>query len=599
MKRSSRKKRIAKLSKLGLSLAAITVLGGLVEPGVADFGLTKVYATEQADPALEARKAEIKTMIQSYRDLVGQIKALNPADYTEESWNKNYDGDVRIYLGAQSIATAYNDDLTFSSLSLDGVDSHQTLNELNATYLFGYQFVENAIPILKQAMADLVPVSKPIETPTDKPAETPVEQPEPTEKPVETPSIISTDSPTAPQLTSGQPTVEDGYDVVTLQYRDENGEDLGEDLMMVYPTSPQRITPPAIEGYEFKEASVGENYLMYSKPISLPYEHRFAQVLTEQDLNNHSNFLGGKIKEAQDSLRDGSAYTYILNYRKTSPSDQAPVEQPEPTEKPVETPTEKQVTSSEVRILNVDGATYWKGEELDKAVVGTTTVELEVGGDLAIPATVVPEGYEITDVRFNALSTGVKELPHTWAYEEYKNYTSAPMSVPEIDILVKPVSKPVETSVSTQPAETSVVTPANKPAETLGDPSVGKPAETLSETSATSPAETPTNVQPSTDPAGQSATEPTVLSKQASQAGTASPTGQSAPGKQETKQEAKEQAAPASPSKQATAKSAPTSQPQAKSLPATGEAHSVLHMTGMSLLGLAGLVVKRRSRKSS
>ncbi|WP_161950595.1 hypothetical protein, partial [Streptococcus suis] len=56
-------------------------------------------------------------------------------------------------------------------------------------------------------------------------------------------------------------------------------------------------------------------------------------------------------------------------------------------------------------------------------------------------------------------------------------------------------------------------------------------------------------------------------------------TGQSAPGKQETKQEAKEQAAPASPSKQATAKSAPTSQPQAKSLPATGEAHSVLHMT--------------------
>ncbi|WP_105116966.1 LPXTG cell wall anchor domain-containing protein [Streptococcus suis] len=76
-------------------------------------------------------------------------------------------------------------------------------------------------------------------------------------------------------------------------------------------------------------------------------------------------------------------------------------------------------------------------------------------------------------------------------------------------------------------------------------------------------------------------------------------TGQSAPGKQETKQETKEQAAPASQSKQATVKPAPTSQPQAKSLPATGEAHSVLHMTGMGLLGLAGLVVKRRSRKSS
>ncbi|HEM5102656.1 TPA: hypothetical protein U1230_001463 [Streptococcus suis] len=180
IKRSSSKKRLAKWSKLGVGLAAVTVLGGLVEPvGLADFGLTKVYATEQADPALEARKIEIKTMIQSYRDLVGQIKALNPADYTEESWNKNYDGDVRIYLGAQSIATAYNDDLTFSSLSLDGVDSHQTLNELNATYMFGYIYVENSIPVLKQAMADLVPVSESVETPTDKPAENPVEQPEP------------------------------------------------------------------------------------------------------------------------------------------------------------------------------------------------------------------------------------------------------------------------------------------------------------------------------------------------------------------------------------------------------------------------------------
>ncbi|MCK4025940.1 LPXTG cell wall anchor domain-containing protein [Streptococcus iners] len=170
IKRSSSQKQVHKWTRLGIGLLAVAVLGGLVEP--VDFkgvGSTEVYANEQVDPALEARKAEIKTMIQSYRDLVGQIKALNPSDYTEESWNRNYEGDVRIYLGAQSIATAYNDDLTFSSLSLDGVDNHQTLNELNATYLFGYQFVENAIPILKQAMADLVPVSKSLETPTDQP----------------------------------------------------------------------------------------------------------------------------------------------------------------------------------------------------------------------------------------------------------------------------------------------------------------------------------------------------------------------------------------------------------------------------------------------
>lgn len=52
MKRSSRKKRLAKLSKLGLSLAAVTVLGGLVEPvGLADFGLTKVYAETYVNTA--------------------------------------------------------------------------------------------------------------------------------------------------------------------------------------------------------------------------------------------------------------------------------------------------------------------------------------------------------------------------------------------------------------------------------------------------------------------------------------------------------------------------------------------------------------------
>ncbi|NQG30028.1 LPXTG cell wall anchor domain-containing protein [Streptococcus suis] len=80
---------------------------------------------------------------------------------------------------------------------------------------------------------------------------------------------------------------------------------------------------------------------------------------------------------------------------------------------------------------------------------------------------------------------------------------------------------------------------------------------------------------------------------------TAKPTEQSAPGKQATKQGDKEPAAPASQSKQSTVKPAPTSQPQAKSLPATGEVSSVLHLTGLGLLGLAGLVVKRRSRKSS
>ncbi|MGU7929840.1 LPXTG cell wall anchor domain-containing protein [Streptococcus suis] len=232
-----------------------------------------------------------------------------------------------------------------------------------------------------------------------------------------------------------------------------------------------------------------------------------------------------------------------------------------PTEKPVETPAEKQVISSEIRILNVDGATYWKGEGLDKAVVGTTTVELEVGGDLTIPATVVPEGYEITDVRFNVLSTGVKELPHTWTYEKYKNYTSAPMSVPEIDILVKPVSSPA--TPVTPPAETpSIESPVTPPADS-------KPTETSPVTNQS------TQNQPAQTGDLGSQTDKKPVSQPAQESQLAQPQ-----------------------VKQATVKPAPTSQSQAKSLPATGEASSVLHLTGLGLLGLAGLVVKRRQRKS-
>lgn len=546
MKRSSRKKRLAKLSKLGLSLAAVTVLGGLVEPmGLTDFGLTKVYATEQADPALEARKIEIKTMIQSYRDLVGQIKALNPADYTEESWNKNYDGDVRIYLGAQSIATAYNDDLTFSSLSLDGVDSHQTLNELNATYMFGYIYVENSIPVLKQAMADLVPVSESVETPTDKPAENPVEQPEPAG------DTNSTDTNTV------------NY---TIQLVDQDGQVL------------QTIQQSGVEGTE----------VTFDFPVI-------------------SGYRVGK-SEGFDSWTYGKGGTFRLVANKTVKVyyDKAPsidsLIRPEQRVEYQKVFDEFHTTilkAFEVykKELGVDDITY-EANDLEKIFADSNLSVLHSELVLEQRLFAKPVGRVLTDQDIiNAIGWTPEYWDHQIAYHKEITQKLEKAMANIAAAKATPTDKPAEPPVE-QPVDQPVETPADKPAETLVDPSVTKPLETPTETPANSPAETPTNVQPSADLVGQSATEPTVLSNQDSQAGTTSPTGQSAPGKQATKQGDKEPAAPASQSKQSTVKPASTSQSQAKSLPATGEASSVLHLTGLGLLGLAGLVVKRRQRKS-
>ncbi|HEM3662197.1 TPA: LPXTG cell wall anchor domain-containing protein [Streptococcus suis] len=613
MKRSSRKKRLAKWSKLGLSLAAVTVLGGVVEPGGADFVSPKVYA---------------ETYVNTSDQPIGVV----------------------VYYSGQN--------LDGTKVNLEGWESYievQPGQEIAAPKEFeGYTLISTSYTPPVFSDGALLYVYSQNES---------IEQPKLEEPAGDT---TSTDTPSEPQPTSSQPTVEDRYDVVTLKYRDENGEDLGEDLMMVYPTSPQRITPPAIEGYEFKEASVGENYLMYSKPISLPYEHRFAQVLTEEDLNNHSNFLGGKIKEAQDSLRDGSAYTYILNYRKTSPSEQAPQ-------------TKRVRFIIDVKPDVVTGTSSFDG-------FSRRYVYLHPGESYTFP---------IDESRFEIRPN--QKL--TYSYDEVEAGKDYSISVRPKAVTSQPTDKPVEAPAN-RPAETptNVQTNANPAGQSASEKQETKEQESSKLTSQYSYKDIPgtsssvtvrvhgqdvgkvasLSVKKENDPAviaklpqalaeqqvdlydiktldatGQfvQVTEDALVTlpvaagkevdkviyflastgaveelpftvdkatnqvsftvshfshygivyqanKPVSQAQSGS-TGQSAPGKQETKQEAKEQAAPASPSKQATAKSAPTSQPQAKSLPATGEAHSVLHMTGMGLLGLAGLVVKRRSRKSS
>lgn len=592
IKRSSSKKQLHKWTKLGVGLAAVTVLGGLVEPvGLADFGLTKVYATEQADPALEARKIEIKTMIQSYRDLVGQIKALNPADYTEESWNKNYDGDVRIYLGAQSIATAYNDDLTFSSLSLDGVDSHQTLNELNATYMFGYIYVENSIPVLKQAMADLVPVSESVETPTDKPAENPVEQPEPAG------DTNSTDTNTVNYTI--QLVDQDGQVLQTIQQSGVEGTEVTFDF-------------PVISGYRigktegFESGTVGKNgsfRLVANKTVKVYYDKApsiDSLIRPEQRVEYQKVFdtFHTTVLKAFEVYKKELGVDHIIRLSEDEAKFNQITQSEDLTTLQLELILVENLFNEPVGlvltdqdIINAIGWTpeYWDyqiayhkeiTQKLEKAMANIaaskaiptvpvdqsitikavyTEEQIEPGQKVdvlkEIEYTLKPgESVVLEPLAFEGWTSRVVQESQTVTYEEAKARPNKEYYFYYIEEGTTPTEKPIET-----PAET----PTEKPAEQLVEKPTEQPVEKLVE-------------RP-----------------------TASPTEQSAPGKQATKQGDKEPAAPASQSKQSTVKPASTSQPQAKSLPATGEASSVLHLTGLGLLGLAGLVMKRRSHKSS
>ncbi|HEM5155349.1 TPA: hypothetical protein U1315_001997 [Streptococcus suis] len=588
IKRSFSKKQLHKWTKLGVGLAAVTVLGGLVEPvGLADFGLTKVYATEQADPALEARKIEIKTMIQSYRDLVGQIKALNPADYTEESWNKNYDGDVRIYLGAQSIATAYNDDLTFSSLSLDGVDSHQTLNELNATYMFGYIYVENSIPVLKQAMADLVPVSESVETPTDKPAENPVEQPEPAG------DTNSTDTNTVNYTI--QLVDQDGQVLQTIQQSGVEGTEVSFDFPVI---SGYRVGKT--EGFDSWTYGKGGTFrLVANKTVKVYYDKApsiDSLIRPEQRVEYQKVFdtFHTTVLKAFEVYKKELGVDHIIRLTEDEAKFNQITQSEDLTTLQLELILVENLFNEPVGLVLTDqdiiNAIGWTPEYWDYQIAyhKEITQKLEkamanIAASKAIPTVPVDQSITIKAVYTEEqIEPGqkvdvLKEIEYTLKPGEsvvlepltFEGWTSRVVQESQTVTYEEAKARPNKEyyfyyiEEGTTPTEKPIETPTEKPAEQLVEKPTEQPVEKLVE-------------RP-----------------------TASPTGQSASEKQATKQGDKEPAAPASQSKQSTVKPASTSQSQTKTLPATGEVSSVLHLTGMGLLGLAGLVVKRRSGKSS
>lgn len=337
-----------------------------------------------------------------------------------------------------------------------------------------------------------------------------------------------------------------------------------------------------IRGFERLEIHLqpGETYTLPTydgyKLINFKNLNEVTDIAPEDAVLSYADFTPGqRVRLYYDYLMTDQVYDVVTKQYvdretvipSTTPSINSPTDTPPA--QPIENPVDQSITIKAV----------YKEEQIEPGQKVDVLKEIEY--------TLKPgESVVLEPLTFEGWTSRAAHERQTVTYEDAKNSLSKSYTFYYLKDYTIPTDKQVE-----QPVEIPTETPNEQPVE--------QPVETPSETPANSPAETPTNVQPSADQVGQSATEPTVLSKQDSQAGAASPTGQSEPDKQETKQETKEPAAPANQSKQSTDKPVPTSQPQAKTLPATGEAHSVWHMTGLGLLGLAGLVVKRRSRKSS
>ncbi|WP_303974642.1 MucBP domain-containing protein, partial [Streptococcus merionis] len=204
---------------------------------------------------LEARKAEIRTIIENYRALVGQVKALNPADYTPESWNKVYEEDTPfIYINAKSVAKAYEDDLSFITVDPNSLNKYTTLEDLERTYMWGYSFVKNAIPVLQQAIAGLVRVG-----------ETPNPQPNPNPQP---------------------PAVDKPLILHIVAVEDEGTGILDEYTITLNPGESKTVTAKEIPGYE----------VVGPKTRVLDYEK-----IKNMDVGNYVGFIYRKIEEPQPS----------------------------------------------------------------------------------------------------------------------------------------------------------------------------------------------------------------------------------------------------------------------------------------------------------
>ncbi|HEL9629916.1 TPA: LPXTG cell wall anchor domain-containing protein [Streptococcus suis] len=555
MKRSSRKKRLVKWSKLGLSLAAVTVLGGLVEPGVADFVSPKVYA---------------ETYVNTSDQLIGVVIWHFAENTDGSSFRLNGDGGyMEFQPGQEIISSAPNYDgytlshTTYAPPVWDGGDG-----------ILSYVYIQNEG----------------------------AEQPKPTPE-SEVPN---------------KPIEEENAKQITVSHY-ETLDDSGSNLKMLATTT-YTLKPG-------ESISVGaEQFPGYRLVDGMSTIVRYEDLVTSTDNNWNFIYVLDSAEEATNG--NNSTDTNTVNYTIQLVDQDGQV---------LQTIQQSGVEGTEVRfdfpvvsgyrVGKTEGFDSWTyGKSGTFRLVANKTVKVYYDKAPSIDSLIRPEQRVEYQKVFDEFHTtilkafevykkelGVDDITYE-ANDLEKIFADSNLSVLHSElVLVQPLfAKPVGLVLTDQDIINAIGwTPEywdhqiayhkeiiQKLEKALANIAASKAIPTA-ETPTEQPVETPVE-QPTEQPVEQPVETPTEQPvEQPVEIPTAKPTEQSAQGKQATKQGDKEQDPSASSSQKEEVKPASTSQSQAKSLPATGDAHSVLHMIGLGLLGLAGLVVKRRSGKSS
>lgn len=624
MKRSSRKKRLAKLSKLGLSLAAVTVLGGLVEPGVADFGLTKVYA---------------ETYVNTSDQLIGVVIWHFAENTDGSSFRLNGDGGyMEFQPGQEIISSAPNYDgytlshTTYAPPVWDGGDG-----------ILSYVYIQNEGAEQPKPTPESEVPNKPIEEENAK--QITVSHYETLDDSGSNLKMLATTTYTLKPGESISVGAEQfpGYRLVDgmssiVRYEDlVNSNDNNWNFIYVLDSAEETTNG---------NNSTDTNTVNYTIQL-VDQDGQVLQTIQQSGVEGTevrfdfpviSGYRVGKT-EGFDSWTYGKSGTFRLVANKTVKVyyDKAPsidsLIRPEQRVEYQKVFDEFHTTilkAFEVykKELGVDNITY-EANDLEKIFADSNLSVLHSELVLVQPLFAKPVGLVLTDQDIiNAIGWTPEYWDHQIAYhkeiiqklEKALANIAASKAIPTVPVDQSITIKAVYTEEQIEPGQKVDVLKEIEYTLNPGESIVLEPLtfegwtsrvaherQTVTYEDAKNSLSKrytfyylkdytiPTDKQveqPVETPTEQPVEQPVEIP-------TAKPTEQSAQGKEETKEETKEQAAPASQSKQSTDKPAPTSQPQAKTLPATGEVSSVLHLTGLGLMGLVGLVVKRRSGKSS